>query len=402
MKLGEFFLSLVVNSDQKELDDFNGGLKNLDKTLNQLKLVATGFALKAFTDSTIDATVAVQNFNNQTGLMIEGIQRWQSAGVLSDLTLTADAVASSVASLQDNLTQIKLGGGNVSPFQLLGIDVAGKTAFQVLDDIKNAIKGLDSATATNLIQQTGLSPQFINILRLSNEEFDKLSEQTFLNKDQRENVLKLGTSFAKLGLKLVALKDQIVAGVAPALIRITDAFTWVSQGIIGFISVTTEAGEAINVFKAVILGVFLAIGVALFPVTTALLALVVIFEDLVTWIRGGDSAIGAMIANIKKLGSSILDYVLKPFKEVKAIFDKITGGGEDLKVTNMATGEQENSILQKMFGGGKGGGSVSANVNNTFNVSSSADAGSVANKVVDMQQNSLNHTMQELNNGTAN
>ena len=67
MKLAEFFISLVVDSDQKKLDDFKGGVSELDKTLSNLKLLAVATAMKVFTDSTVNSTVALQNFTNQPG-----------------------------------------------------------------------------------------------------------------------------------------------------------------------------------------------------------------------------------------------------------------------------------------------------------------------------------------------
>ena len=402
MKLAEFFVSLVVDSDQKSLDDFNNGVSELDKGLKQLKLLATAFALTKFTQATVDASVAMQNFRNQTGLFVGDLQKWQVAGELSDISLSAEAVAGSIASLQSNLTQIRLGGGNVSPFQLLGVDVAGKDAFQVLKDLKESIKGLDNSTATNLIQQTGLSPQFINVLRLTNEEFAKLTEnRSFLSAEKQKLVVEMGTAFADLKLRLVALKDQIVAGIAPALRDFINLMGGIVQRITSIIQMipnVTGGMESLSLVSRRLM-------ILLTPIRAVFLAIFLLIDDFVTFLQGGDSGIGRLLDMFDSIGSKIKESITEPLNEAMALFREFTGmkSGETAVISKIAGGAQGNMALDSLMGRARGVvNSITNSFSNTFSINSTADPKTLAENISSNQQRDLNYALSEINNGVAN
>ncbi len=345
MKIGDLFVALGIKADQEGLARFNAGINNLKRDIG---LVTTAFigatlAVDRFVDGTIKGTVNLQNFQNQTGIAIEKLQRLQQAGQLADLTLTPDAIAQSVNNLQKSIIDItKLGKGNFRPFQLLGIDPTSGDAFDIIDQIRDRIRGLDPAIATNLIQELGLSPQFINILRLTREEMEKMSENTFLSPRQRNLVLQAGTAMTKLKLTLKALKDQAVAKLAPILTQITEKFfLWVRDNgskvsdaltsiatamtsfveaastAVGFLSKLLEKFLGFdNGLKIIIAGLGL-LAVALLPFSKWLLAIsaiVLVLEDIAVFMRGGDSLIGFFvdkaISHFKRLKEVIGDKLL--------------------------------------------------------------------------------------------
>lgn len=400
MKLGEFFVDLLVNSDQKELDDFTQGVSELDKTLSQLKVAAVTLAIKAFTDATVDAAVSVQNFTNQTGLLGERLQKWQVAAELSDITLGAEQVAQSIAGLEQNLAQIRLGGGNVSPFQLLGIDVADKNAFQVLEQVRSSIQGLDSATATNLITQLGLTPQFINVLRLSRKEFEGLfGDRALLGKDKRDDVVAMGTSFADLRLRIVALKDQIVAAFAPAL-------TAISNGLGKFVERVTRTIDKISDLSEYIKAIGVVVGLAVVrfvPIVKVLTAVGLVIDDLLVALEGGDSIIGRFGDAVVKMATSVVDTLRAPFKMISDFIDKINDffgkDGASSKFSDFkVTGDLVNALTPDLPSGGR---LMTNNINNTYNINSSADANSIARGITTSQQRELNYAEQNYNNGFA-
>ena len=399
MKLAEFFVSLVVDSDKKELNDFTQGVSELDKTLGQLKLAATALAIKAFTDATVDSAVAIQNFTNQTGLLGEQLQKFQIAAELSDITITAEGAVQSLANLEQNLAQIRLGGGNVSPFQLLGIDVAGKDTFQVIEDVRGAIKGLDNATATNLITQLGLSPQFINVLRLTNEEFDNLfGDRALLSKEKRDDVVAMGTAFTDLRLRIVALKDQFVAAFAPAL-------TAISNSIGRFVERITQALDSVNDWTTAVkaLGVTLLALVARFnPLILKITAVVALFDDLMTFFQGGDSLIGRFIEAVTRLGKAVGDFLLKPLEMVVEQFGKLKESLSDINPLGSFDLSSPIDSIMKVISPSSGGANMKNTFNNTYNINSNADGNSIARGVTNTQQREFNYAAQEFNNGFAN
>jgi len=318
--LGELFISLGIKADEASLKRIDNGIKSLRNGAFALSAAFTGavYGLNKFVDGSLQGVVALQNLSNQTGLAIEGLQKWQQAGQLSNLAISAEQIAGSIGNVQKNLAQIRMGQGNLAPFQLLGIDVMGQDAFGVLDQLRNSIQGLDSATATNLITQIGLTPDFINLLRLSRKEFEALSENTFLNKKQREEIDKVGTSIKALQLRMGALKDQAVAKIAPLLNDLVqDFFKWLSDNgdkIVntmsdfakGFAMFTQAIGNAFSVltgFLSNITGMesgtkalaiaFGALTLAMRPMLLGFTALLLVLDDIAVFQRGGESLIGS-------------------------------------------------------------------------------------------------------------
>jgi hypothetical protein len=328
MKIGELFVQLGIKVDQERIARFQRGIKDLRTNIIavQAAFVGAAFAIDRFVDGTVKGQVALQNLNNQTGLAIEDLERLQQAGQLADLTLTPEAIAQSVGNLQKQLAAIKIGQGNIAPFQILGIDPAGKNAFQVVEQLRESIKGLDPALATNLIGQLGLSPQFINILKLTNSELKKLSDNVFLSRQQRADIIGLGTAITGLKLRFVALKDQAVAKLAPILTKLVeDFFQWlvdnqnqVINTIAGFVKQLTNfvailsrafgvVADFINKITGLDSGIkALAAGFGLLllsfrPFLLALGLFVALLEDIAVFQRGGKSLFGPLFEAINSV-----------------------------------------------------------------------------------------------------
>jgi len=359
MKIGDLFIALGLKVDQAKLARFNKGINNLQRDVITLKaaFIAGAFALDRFVDGTVKGSVSLQNLSNQTGLAIDKLQRLNQVGQLADLTLNADAISQSVGNLERNLAAIRLGQGDIAPFQLLGIDPAGKDAFQVLDQLRESIKGLSPAVATNLIQQLGLTPQFINILKLSRKEFEALSENTFLNKNQRENIIRLGTAITGLRLRFKALKDQAVAKLTPLLIemvdkffkwmrdngdKITDTIAGLARGITLFVQAIGRSVGLLGEFIEKLLGVENGIKIIAVAIAGLLAAVLIGFkrlgrlalfgiiigflEDIAVWHKGGESAFGGVYDTIAEGFEAAVFWAKNLLDSLKGIQDFFSGG----------------------------------------------------------------------------
>jgi len=328
MKIGELFVQLGFKTDKKKLQDFSKGVSNLRKNLlfTQIAFVSAIYGLEKFVEGTLKGVISLTNLNRQTGLSIRELQKWQQAGQLANLDLNAEEISNSIAKLQDNLAKIRRGQGNVAPFQLLGIDIAGKNAFQVLENIRESIVGISDAQATSLISKLGLDPKFINILRLSREEFEKLGKNIFLSPEQQRSILKVGQNFKMLTLRLKALKDQAVAKISPQLEKmIKDFFMWIDKNgekIINTISslarVFSSFAEAIgnafslmarmlesvagleNGIKALTF-VFALLSLSFSPFLVGLLLIIGFLDDIKVWMEGGESYFGKFYDSLDKL-----------------------------------------------------------------------------------------------------
>jgi len=376
--IGELFINLGVKGDTKKLDEFKASVTKLRSNLIAVGAAFAGavVGLNTLVNSSLKGVVSLQNLSNQTGLAVENLQKLQQVGQLANLSLSADQVAQSIGNLQKNINDITVfGSGNITPFSQLGVDpMQSKTAFEVLERVRENIKGLNAATATNLISQIGLSPEFINILRLSREEFDKLSNNMFLSGQQRKDIDKLGTSMKSLQLRFIALKDQAVAKLAPELDKLVNQFfKWVDDNGDNIIQLISGIGKSFAVFTKAVSGAFSLVsgfinkisglenGITILTAAMAGLlltvrpfllgfgAIVLLLEDFAVFSAGGDSVIGDLVNAFKDMPDIIK--LLGGGLAVGTIvsnFGKIAGAMEIMLVPALALATQLGLIVSAL------------------------------------------------------
>ena len=356
MNLAEFFVKIGV-SGQESIKTLNTAINNTRNAVltMQVAFIGATYAINKFISGTNVQATSLENFQTQTGLAIDELNRWVSAGQKVNRELNFDTVKNNVAGLQKQLEQIKIGQGNIAPFQLLGIDIMNTNAFGVLNQLRENIKGLSDAQAVNLIQQLGLDANFINVLRLSEQEFDKLSKNSFLTGKQITSIANLGRTVNDLKIRLQTLKDQAVVKLAPILMKFLNDFTkWVNQNSRKIVQTFTDIANIIskigiivgrvaglfahlfeNILKsengftnlAIIIG---ALMLSFKPLSLLLIGLLLILEDIAVWRMGGISAFGDLYQAI----SDLMDKI----KEIPGIEHLLKIGGALAGITLLTGG----------------------------------------------------------------
>jgi hypothetical protein len=300
MKLGEFFLELGVHGGDKAvatIRDLVKGIGNLPVEAASAIVAIAGieYKLAELTKTAFDTAVSLQHFTDQTGLSGQELQSWQ--GAAEQANVSADAFQSSVSALEKNLSAIRMGQGNIAPFQMFGIGV-NQNAFGVLSQLREKIKGMNPAMATNLISQMGISPEMISLLKTSNTEFDHMIKSYHgLSREQE-------TTFLNAKKALVEFNQKI---------RQT-AFDHIEV----FIRALEKLFGYFGKFQSelpVILGVLGAIAAAFYPWTAAVVGLLIVLDDLAEFFTGGDSITGRAVDGMKKLA-----------QEMKEIFNFLPEG----------------------------------------------------------------------------
>ncbi len=355
MNLAEFFIKIGVTGDGA-VKSLNSSIDGVRKTVIglQVALIGSAIAINKFVSGTVDKATAMENFTKQTNLSTDELNKWVAAGQKANKELTFDTIKNNVISLQRELEQIKIGQGNSSPFQMLGLDSVGVNAFQVLDQLRDRIKDLSNSQAVNLIQQLGLDPKFIDVLRLSNSEFSKLSNNIALNKSQIKSLSNLGRAINDIKIKIQALKDQAVAKLAPGFMQLLISFQkWTdrnSQKIINTFKDIAEFVGKIGIAITRVAGLIMDFGeklgaknglttlivlvgaltLSFRPLLLLMTALFLILEDIAVWRMGGDSLFGDLYNTIDNLISKI--------KEMPDIAKLLGGAGLIAFLATVTTG----------------------------------------------------------------
>ena len=323
MTIGELVVKLGIVADTDKAKGFSTALK--DVTVGGAAAVAgligVSLQFKHLFEESIDAAMGLQMFNSQTGLSTEQLQKWQV--VAERANVSAESVATSITALQRNIADIRMGRGNIAPFQLLGIDIR-QDPFQILNQLRERIAGLPRPLAANLIQQLGFSPDMIQLLSLTNKQLKDLAGPDLIISEKNQRRL------LQTRLEIVKLRQEFMAWSRSMMGELAPAFKFVGMGIehlmAGLLAITEFLRNSKPAFYAfiTIIGILAA---AFFPITATVLGLILIFDDLYTYLKGGKSAFGELIKELDKLADKYkwLKDILDLNKRVGAAIDKVLG-----------------------------------------------------------------------------
>lgn len=235
---------------------------------------AAAYAVTKLTQQTRDRVMAYRDYAFQTGMPLKNLQKLEAAAAQVAPGLTGERIAGELTNLQQNLTNIEFGEGNIFPYQLLGISANTKDATKIVDGLRNAISKLDNVRAMNLIGRMGLSRDWLYVLRMTREEMEKI-EAVMLSDKQTNAVIDMSLAFNKLKFSFSNMRDQLVALNSQKLTDFTNNLTAAANAISLW---AKEAPEAAAVFDV------LAGGVAAFmlrahPFIAALTAILLLIED---------------------------------------------------------------------------------------------------------------------------
>lgn len=290
----ELFIALGFKVDDKDVKKADNSLKSIISTAGKVAtaVVAATVALDRMANSLARNNQEFINFNRQTGLSLDKMQSIATAGMLVDYNFDPSTAMSSLQALESNLAQIRLGEGNIAPFQILGISPVGKDATQIIDDLREAIKGIDDMTAVNLIQQMGLSPQFISILRMSKEEMNGLNKELMLTPEERTALQQYSMELRKIHMEFALLKDRALIAIMPALNKFLDGLAAISEMFLNIGKGLQNVWNWLGKFKIGVAALALAILTYFNPVIGVLTAVYLILEDIAVWATGGKSFLG--------------------------------------------------------------------------------------------------------------
>jgi len=283
MKVGEFVVELLANANTVTLKQFGSELGQLPlKSVAAIAALAgVSWQLKEMAGQAMDTALRFQDFSAKTGLSWQELQKWEI--VAKQANVSAENVASSIESIARASSDIRMGKGNVAPFQMLGIDPSNNP-FKILEQLREKVKDMNRPTAVNLLSQMGISPDMMKVLTLSDEKFRSYSKTVKgLSADQVESLQKAKLALVQLGM----VAQQVGATVVTHLVRAFETMKTALQGVTLYMPALVVAVGALVIAFA--------------PVTAAIVGLLLLFDDLASYMRGDGSVIGDMLDAFEKI-----------------------------------------------------------------------------------------------------
>lgn len=371
-------LEKFVKMCRKTADAIEDATKKQDEHAKSIKKTTEGIAgfvtaiagaaiaLNKLTNDLVKNNQTFLNLTRQSDIALSTFQKWDGIGKIFGI----ENAANQLENLNQKLFELRLTGQGARGFQLAGIDPTGQNAEGVLEQLRARIQGMDNTTASYLLQQMGLDPRMISILRMDRKEFEELGatiKKYQLTDAQRQQIEKLNIQLQIAGQKFQYLKQRALLAIMPyltefmsSLARIAVMFgkvvnwfikgSWASKGFLagvagllikfeGLRKLITSIGVGLSGFitKLPIIGtLFRGLGAIVWRAMLPLTAIFLLLDDLATYFEGGDSLIGRVIEWGSQRGGEIADAFKKMF------------GGDFWGGANMLGGTSE-QILDDIF-----------------------------------------------------
>lgn len=340
MNILELFAHIGLKADTGPAETFNkavGGIKTqlIGAIAGTLSLAA---AIRTVNDQ-FNQSLTMKKFADDTGESVEEMQKWKA--VAQQTSGAGAAVAESIRAISSNQAKIRLGQGNISGYQLLGID-SRSDPFKVLEAIRTKTQGLSQSMRRNIASQFGISNDLVATLELTNEQFEEMAKNAFVIPS--ENIEAMNKARASLEtVKNAAnfLAAKFVTALSPAIEGISKKIAEfvrnygakLAEWIQKFVTMITRVADLINKiiqntvgWKNAILAlvaVFIALNAAVLLPVAALVLFLAILEDIYLYSQGKDSLIGRFLEGfpaLKAVFDGLLDSVRFLAEAIKAIF----------------------------------------------------------------------------------
>lgn len=239
-------------------------------------------------------------FQRQTGISFASLNKYASASASVNFNATPEQMANTMQTLASNLYDIRMGRGDISPYQELAFvggkpfNPMGMSVEQLIEGVREAIKGVGDVQATNLITRMGFSPDDLLMLRMTREEFEKIND-LFLSPREREQMNAYSLQIKKMRLEMQLMKDRALLAIMPLFVKLTNSITNFSTVWGKVLTDFTKFAKSSNFIQTGIKGIGIALGgmlVALNPVLAGFTALYLVLEDLAYWYAGKGSFFG--------------------------------------------------------------------------------------------------------------
>ena len=395
MSLGELVVELGVIGDIKPIQDAINKAKNLteqdkklaaakakvasqiDKSIRGFRNIALTisgaiFAVNKLSDALLNNNQQWINLLRQSDITLQSFQKYSNVASILDRTLGAEGAAQSLASLEQQLYKLQLTGEGANGFLLAGINPMGKSPEQILENIRSRISGMSDKQATFLLNQMGIDPRMLGMLRLTRAEFESLNAEIAryqLTEKQREEMQKLGMQLDIARKKVQYFKDRAVMAILPHVVRLTNSFEHFVEVGVKVIKFIRDAFNGMTDLQKGLLGLAEALAVvtaALWafskhPIIASLMALYLILEDIMAWLSGGKSAFGYLLGAIDNIVEDqrtpkwLQDflYLISHADAIKQTFEDVKNKINEVKerTNNIKTGKDPILPGGGMYGG---------------------------------------------------
>lgn len=319
MALRELLAKFDIEVDSKKLESADKGIDGLSKKLSEFAAAITGAAvvngIKNFVTGLTDTADQIVDTSNRLGIGTDELQRFQLAAKLSGAE--AGDLSSSLQKFQLKIAEASQGGAaGKAAFDAVGVSVKGAngeigSATDLMKGVAEGLMGIQdpalrTQAAVDLLGKSGtkLLPMLEGGAAGLDDllgELDRLGGG--FSKEALETMGALGDQTDRYEASLNSLKGQVAIAILPPLTKLLTGFTNMVAAVSKNADAATHLKNALGVLGAVGAAAGLRMAAPYLGFAVLVAAAVLIVDDLITGLQGGDSITGRFLDRILGKGS---------------------------------------------------------------------------------------------------
>jgi hypothetical protein len=210
--IGELFVELGFEFNDKKLQEFNGLVKSAGEGLlglagiSSLSFGGVLFGMERLVSGAGRTALSLRDLTSEYGVGAESAQRYAAAMTQVNTKLDLEGAFSSIKAGSDYLTAIRRGTGNAFALNMLGAEsVPGMKFDELVERMRKAVREnpyhLAAADQAMYVKQILGTADAMNILTKSTEDYNKIAEHNIgITKQAEENLIRYEADKKALGV----------------------------------------------------------------------------------------------------------------------------------------------------------------------------------------------------------
>lgn len=210
-----------------------GGLVKALAKIGGAAAVAIG-VIDRLNNSLLRANQSYITFSRQSGISISRLNKMAGVAKLSGMNLPAEQVANDLAGLQQKIFRLTNFGEGSEIFAQLGINPMGMESDQFLNVLRYRFKTMSAKQKSYTLDMLGLSQEWLNVLELSDKEYQDLvvqSSKLQLSEKERKELAKYTLAQQKNNMRFELAKQRLLITTMPLIIKIMDYASKIAEYI---------------------------------------------------------------------------------------------------------------------------------------------------------------------------
>lgn len=192
-------------------------------------------------------------FEKQSNISISRLNRMAGLAQLSGTNLSPEQVAGDIQSLQHKIFRFERFGENAKTFGMLGLNPRGMDSDKLILSLRRSLKRYSGRVKSEILQELGLSQEWLNVLNLSDEQFKdylKTANELQLSEKERKQLAKYTFQQQKNNMRWELAKQKLLISIMPMVQQIMEV---VSKAALAFSKFLDKNPSWLKIFRDILL-----------------------------------------------------------------------------------------------------------------------------------------------------